>query len=200
MRKGYALILSALLLAFSSFSMPPVLADIDYRSVLDEDMRDVQVPIPMECRVPNRSGDQCVWCSLECLSKYHKIEAGSHLTDTYKNSTDGKEVRRVLDGLSIKYTMQAEGNKDVKILEDACAKGWGASVGLSGVHMVNVVHFKGDVVKVIDNADSTLKIRTWTKDQFFKRWDGWTVILVPPNDKPSTQAPLPPRPPSSVKN
>jgi hypothetical protein len=204
MRKRYALILGALLLFFCPISacMPQVAAQVDFSSIFD-DTDGVQVPIPMNCRVPNRSGSQCVWCSIECLSKYHKIETTSHLTDKYKHATGGGEVRRVLDSLGVKYTMQSEGNRDTQMLEDACAKGWGAGVGLNGTHMVNIVHFKGDVVKVIDNSDPGLGIRTWSKDQFLNRWDGWVIVMIPPGppggQTPGQNLPLAPRPPSSIK-
>lgn len=203
MRKGYALILSVLLLFCPTVARTQVSTQPDLLESLVEpnDTEGVQVPIPMNCRVPNRSGSQCVWCSIECLSKYHKIEVTSHLTDKYKRATGGNEVRRVLDGLGVKYIMQAEGNKDTRILEDACSKGWGAGVGLRGTHMVNLVHFKDDTVKIIDNSDSSLKIRTWSKDQFMKAWDGWIVVMIPPNqpDGQAPNVPLAPRPPSSVK-
>lgn len=168
---------------------------------LADDTVDVQVPIPMECRVGNRSGSQCVWCSLECLARYHHVEAAMHLTDVHKGTAGSGNVKSVLDSLGVKYQQQQ--NRDTKFLEDICVKGWGAGVGLNGTHMVNVVHFKDDVVKIIDNSDSSLRIQTWTRAQFIQRFDGWVVTLIPSQSPKPPQSgqpiQLPPRPPSSIR-
>jgi len=206
MRKGFlALILGVSL--FLGFAIPvlqvPARADI---VKVSDDTDGVQVPIPMSCRVYNRSGSQCVWCSIEVLARYHKIEALYTLTQKYKHATGGGEVSRVLNRLNIKYTMQDEGERNTQILIDACEKGWGAGVGLHGTHMVNVVHFKDGVVKIIDNSDSSLSIRSMSMNQFLRAWDGWVVVLVPPTPPTPPQPPkepkdeLIPRPPSAIKD
>ena len=64
--------------------------------------------------------------------------------------------------------------------------------------MINVIHFKDGVVKVIDNSDPTLKVQTWTESYFMRRYDGWAITLVPP-EKPIDNNPMTPRPPSSIK-
>lgn len=209
LRKSFlAFFLSASL--FLGITVPTLqpLARADIIKAAD-DTDGVQVPIPANCRVYNRSGSQCVWASLEVLARYHKISELYTLTQKYKHATGGGEVRRVLNGLHIKYIMQDEGEYDTQILVDACAKGWGAGVGLHGTHMVNVVHFKDGVVKIIDNSDSSLKIRTLSMNQFLRSWDGWVVVLIPPNPPEPPQKSLPPkvpedelkpRPPSSIKD
>jgi hypothetical protein len=131
-------------------------------------------------RTYNRTGVQCVWCSISTLAKYQGITAAANLTDRYKSQSHEGEVRRVLDGLGVKYKMQSTGNRDTKILKDACAKRWGAAVGLRGVHMINVVHFEGGQVKTIDNCDSKLSVRTQSEREFLAAWDGWAVVLIPP--------------------
>jgi hypothetical protein len=206
MRKLFALLLGVSLIFTPTFAAPMQAQVETYKLLAQDDTQGVQVPIPMNCRVPNKSGSQCVWCSIQTLGQYHKIESLCNLTDKYKSSTSEGPVRRVLDSLNIQYKMQSEGNKDTQILIDACSKGWGAGVGLNGTHMVNIVHFSKSeaVVKIIDNSDSSLKIQTWQMDQFMKRWDGWTVVIVPvnspPKNPPANSPDLQPRPPSQIKD
>jgi hypothetical protein len=140
----------------------------------------LQVPVAQDARAYNRSGVQCVWCSLETLARYQGIAAASKLTDRYKGQSHEGEVRRVLDGLGVRYRMQSIGNKNPQILKDACTKRWGACVGMRGVHMINVVHFEGGTVKTIDNCDSKLSVRTLSEKEFLSSWDGWAVVLIPP--------------------
>lgn len=141
---------------------------------------DLQCPIAPEMRTYNQTGVQCVWCSLSTLAKYQGIAAACALTDRYKGQSDEGQVRRVLDSLGIRYRMQSAGRKDPRILQEACSRRWGACVGLRGQHMINVVHYAEGVVKVIDNSDRTLAIRTLSERDFLALWDGWAVVLIPP--------------------
>jgi len=200
MRKWTFLSLLTFLVAVLPLNAQPAF-DVPSAIVRVDDAEGVQVPIPMSCRVPNRTRYQCVWCSIECLARYHKIPEASHLTDDHKGKTGGGEVRQVLNRLGIKYQQQYEGNYDKKLLIDACAKGWGAGVGVNGNHMINLVHYKDGVVKVIDNSDRSLRIQTWTEQQFLQHWDGWVITLVPPGSPGDGVAPPPlaPRPPSAIR-
>jgi hypothetical protein len=121
-----------------------------------------------------------VWCSISTLAKYLGIPAAAHLTDRYKGQSHEGEVRRVLDGLGVRYRMQSSGNHDPQILKDACAKRWGACVGLRHRHMVNVVHYADGVVKFINNCDRSLSVRQLSEREFLSQWDGWAIVLLPP--------------------
>jgi hypothetical protein len=143
--------------------------------------RDIQVFVLKEHRVRNRSGSQCVWCSLECLARLHGIEKASHLTDRYKGTAGPGDVRFVLGSYGVAYQMRVgEQGKDKKFLKVCCENGWGACVGVHGSHMINVVHYRDGIVKVIDNSDPELRVQEWTEQRFLNAWDGWAVTLVPP--------------------
>jgi hypothetical protein len=45
--------------------------------------------------------------------------------------------------------------------------------------MLNCIHYDPEtkVVKVIDNADRSLSVQTWTWEKFHSRWDGWCYII-----------------------
>jgi hypothetical protein len=141
----------------------------------------LQVPVAADQRTYNRTGVQCVWCSLATLAKYQgHPSAAQRLTERYKSQAGPGQVRSVLDGLGIRYRMQATGNKDPQLLKDACAKRWGACVGLRGAHMINVVHYAGGQVGILDNCDRTLSVRMQAEASFLAAWDGWAVVLIPP--------------------
>jgi hypothetical protein len=141
----------------------------------------LQVPVAADQRTFNQTGVQCVWCSLATLAKYQDHSAAAQkLTERYKSQAGPGQVRAVLDGLGIRYRMQEPGRKDAQVLRDACAKRWGVAVGLRGAHMVNVVHYAGGQVGVLDNCDRTLSVRMQAEAAFLAQWDGWAVVLIPP--------------------
>jgi ABC-type bacteriocin/lantibiotic exporter with double-glycine peptidase domain len=141
---------------------------------------DLQVPVATDQRTYNQTGVQCVWCSISTLAKYQGITAAANLTDRYKGQSHEGEVKRVLDGLGVKYKMQSSGNRDPKILKDACARRWGAAVGMGGTHMINVVHYAEGQVGIIDNCDRSLSVKKLSEQDFLRRWDGWAIVLIPP--------------------
>lgn len=141
----------------------------------------VQVSIPMECRVFNQTGSQCVWASLEALARAHKIHAASRLTDTYKSESLPHPTSAVLQNLGVKHYMIHPGKQNRLFLQTACSNGWGAAVGLGMRHAVVVVHFKDGLVGLIDNSDPTLEVKIWTEEKFMKHWDGWALCLEPPS-------------------
>jgi hypothetical protein len=167
---------------FNKFNM---IAPVEPKGI-DPEMFDVQVPIAKENRAFNVSGVQCVWCSLQNLAKHHKETRLYDLTDKYKHATGPAYVGRVLDSRGVKYKQVYSGKQaGVNFIKEyVTKKKLGVGVGVNNIHMINVVHFdetKG-VVKVIDNGGpNALKIQTWTVDQFTQRFDGWAVVIFPPN-------------------
>lgn len=136
-----------------------------------------QVRIRARHRVRNRTGVQCVWASLECLARHHNIQPAMNLTSTYTGVSDPYRTIPVLNGLGVGYIMVIPGRQRPDLLRDACAKGWGAAVGLSHRHVVTVIHYKDGVVKVIDNLDPELRVQDWSEQHFLARWDGWMIVL-----------------------
>jgi hypothetical protein len=59
----------------------------------------------------------------------------------------------------------------------------GVLLGVPG-HAMVLVHYDEEkgIVKYINNSDDELKVRTWTMEEFNKRWDGWICIVYADND------------------
>ena len=49
---------------------------------------------------------------------------------------------------------------------------------------MTLVHYdeQKQIVKYINNSDSSLKIRTWTMDEFNRRWEGWICVVYADKD------------------
>ncbi len=155
---------------------------------IDPELVDVQVPIPKEMRVYNKSGMQCVWSTIEMLSKYNNIPKGKDITLTHKNATGPREVKYVLESRGIKFKQTIR--KDEDMLEEYVTKRkLGVGVGVNhGSHMILVCHFDkvNKIVKVIDNSDRQLRIQTWTLDQFRQKWSDWVLVILPEGHEEKT--------------
>ena len=153
---------------------------------VDPQFTDVDVKIPQSMRIYNKSGNQCVWCSLEMLGRHNGSKGCEGLTDVYKDATGSGEVRRVLTQRNVKF-LQVENRRDYSFIKkwvNTEKKGVGIGVGH---HMVLVCGFKeNQFVKVIDNANSKLPIETWSWDKFTRRFDGWAIVVLGDNDSVPT--------------
>lgn len=145
-----------------------------------------QCQVPVECRVYNETGCQCVWNTIETLARTHKIEKLYGLCKRQRGYACSGSVNQELIPLlgSSKYYHNPEGNTgNLVFVKQACANGWGCCVGLgngSGSwHAITIVHYKDGVVKFIDNVDRSLSVRTMTEDRFRSRWNGWALALDP---------------------
>ena len=151
----------------------------------DPELVDVHVPIPKEMRVYNKSGSQCVWCTIEMLAKFNDIKGAKDLTLTYKHATGPREVARVLNGRGVKFKQTIR--KDEDMLEEyVMRRKLGVGVGVNhGSHMILVCHFdrQAKIVKVIDNSDRSLRVQTWTLDQFRRKWSDWVLVILPDNEQ-----------------
>lgn len=153
---------------------------------VEPDCVGVQVPIPKDCRVYNKSGSQCVWCSIECLSRYHGVkdiyEGDRRITKTYTWATGPGEVSRVLKGKypTVKWK-QIQNGDTTFIKKYVTDMKLGIAFGIPG-HMLNLVHYDeaAGVVKVIDNGGSkALQVQTWSMSKFRQLWDGWALVVFP---------------------
>lgn len=76
-----------------------------YEGEPDEELKDVMVPIPMKDRVFNKTGIQCVWCSLETIGRYAeepKLIGMTNLSDckSYSSpSSAGNKLRQLKSAL-----------------------------------------------------------------------------------------------------
>lgn len=144
-----------------------------------DDTVDLQVPIPRDCRIPNRTGSQCVWSSHETLARYAYITPLYDLTrrPEYGGRAGSASAASMLHKFRVNYQMTVV--KDFSLLERACAiEHRGVAFDVPG-HMMTMVHFDkvAGVVKYIDNSDSTLSVRTMSMETFKKQWCGWAVVI-----------------------
>lgn len=155
---------------------------------IETDCIGVQVPIPKDCRVFNKSGSQCVWCSIESLARYHGIkelyEGNTRITKTYTWATSPAEVKRVLNNNygTVKWKQIQNGDRNF-IKKYVSEMKLGIAFGIPG-HMLNLVHYdeKNDTVKVIDNVGpKALQVQTWSIKKFNQMWDGWGLVVFPQN-------------------
>ncbi len=168
---------------------PPITPPAPPPAPVEPDCVGVQVPIPKDCRVFNKSGSQCVWCSIECLGRYHKVrelyEGDRRLTLKYTWATGPAEVQRVLSSNypTVKWK-QVQSKSELRnfIKTYVTEKKFGVGIGIPG-HMLNLVHYdeQAKVVKVIDNCGpKALQVQYWSMDKFDRLADGWVLTVFPP--------------------
>jgi hypothetical protein len=142
-----------------------------------------EVNIPIECRVSNQPPGRCGWCALETLGRHQQIKSLIGLTESNARQARQEDLVQVLNALHIGYRIQYRGEFDTDILRQAVQKNHGAVVGFrelrpgAGGHIVTLVDFGPDEVRVIDPNDSDHRVRTLTLDRFLYWWDGFALVL-----------------------
>ncbi len=147
-----------------------------------------EVFIPLACRVANRPPGRCGWCSVETLGRHHRIKPLYGLTERHDCVAGPGDLTVTLDGLGVRYRLQARGERDLALLRSACRDGLGAVVGFrplfpgGGGHIVTLVDFGDDFVKVLDPNDQDGRVRTMPRERFLYWWDGFALVLQAPRD------------------
>lgn len=148
---------------------------------------DIQCPVPLEDRVPNFTGIQCVWSSIEMLGRW--AEEPKLMNPPLTSRSDCKSfsgpasAARKLDALGVHFeqtTNRREGREMIKMaMEEGRACLWGVPH-----HAMVLIHYdeENDVVKWVDNSDRSLKIQTCNIDRFEDRWSGWVLVLYADRD------------------
>jgi hypothetical protein len=162
---------------------PAYVSDAD-----DENLENVQSPIPMKDRVPNRTGIQCVWASIEVIGRWAEEPklVNPPLTSRAecKSYSSPTLAAKELTTLGVKFE-QTYGDKaaGVKLIKKAMEEGRGCLWGVPG-HAMDLIHYdeEKNVVKWIDNSDSRLAVQTTTVDKFKERWDSWVLVIYADKD------------------
>jgi hypothetical protein len=155
----------------------------------ENELEGVQSPIPMECRVRNYTGTQCVFSSLECLARWAELKAllePEPLTSragcrSYSSPTDAASK---LTNFGVKFENEyKDRGKAIQLLKKAMAEGRGALMDVPG-HAIVICHYdeEAGVVKIIDNSDRSLKVQTWTMAKFKDKWGGWIMVVYAEKD------------------
>ncbi len=152
--------------------------------LIDFELIGLQVPVPKNIRIYNKTGSQCVWCTAQMLGTYHNVKGAEGLTDQYKHATGPGEFNKVMTARNIKFK-QVTGH-DLDFLEEwVTKKKMGCGIGVNNTHVILVCDFqRGKQVKIIDNSDRTLKVQTWTWDKFMRNFTGWVFVILP-DDNPA---------------
>ncbi len=143
-----------------------------------------EVNISLDCRVSNLPPGRCGWCALETLGRHQHIKSLIGLTEKNARQARPEDLIQVLNDKVIDYRIQNRGNYDTEILRQAMQKNHGAVVGFrelrpgAGGHIVTLVDFGLDEVRVIDPNDSDGRVRTLSRDRFLYWWDGFVLVLT----------------------
>jgi hypothetical protein len=144
-----------------------------------------EVNIDAAFRMKNRPPGRCGWCAVETLGRHHRIKCLFGLVEDHDSTANPEDLTALLDKLKVRYKLQVRGERDTAILRASCADGLGAVVGFrplyegGGGHIVTLVEYTADTVKVIDPNDQDGRVRTMTTDRFLHWWDGFTLVLQP---------------------
>jgi hypothetical protein len=157
----------------------------EYEGVEDDDLEGVMVPIPMKNRVFNYTSIQCVWVSIEALGRYaeEKKLIGLNEDPECKSYSSPSSASNKLKKLNVKFEQTISKFDRSLIIKSVVEERRGCLFAVPG-HAMVLVHYdeKKGIVKYFNNSDSTLKIRTWTMQEFNKRWDGWILAIYADND------------------
>jgi hypothetical protein len=125
---------------------------------------------------------------LETLGRHLQLEALYGLTDNNPSRCSPRTLRSALRKIGVGFRIQYPGNYDETILRDAIKRDLGAAVGLrelnpgDGGHIVTLVDFADDTVRIIDSNDKSRRTRTLGREAFLDRWDGFALVLDPPDN------------------
>lgn len=163
----------------------------DYFSGIPEEdeMQDVQCPIPMECRVRNYTRIQCVFSSLECLARWaecSQLLEPEPLTSRpgCKQRSDPRDAAAKLENFGVKFENSYRSKEEsLKLLKRAMKEGRGALMDVPG-HAIVICHYdeQQGIVKIIDNSDRSLRIQTWPIEKFNRLWGGWIMVIYADED------------------
>jgi hypothetical protein len=154
----------------------------------EESPTDIQCPIPISDRVPNRTGVQCVWASIEMIGRWAEEPKlmNPPLTSRRecKSYSSPSLAASVLHSLNIKFE-QSFGNPEdgIRLIKKAMTEHRGCLWGVPG-HAMVIVHFdeEKNIFKWVDNSDRTLKVQTSNMKYFERMWDTWVLVIYADHD------------------
>jgi hypothetical protein len=144
-----------------------------------------EVHIAAVCRIKNRPPGRCGWCALETLARHHRLKALYGISSHNASRCSMNDMETALEGTGVKYRIQYRGDRDPALLHYASEKALGAAIGFrelypgAGGHIVTLIDFSQEGVKVIDPNDQDGRIREMSLDRFLYWWDGFALVLEP---------------------
>lgn len=161
----------------------------DYDSVRGEiEPDDVQCPIPMDNRVRNHTGTQCVFSSIEMLGRWAeepKLINPPITSDSKCRSYSGpSHAASQLTRLGVKFEQSYQKRSEgIALIKKAMKEKRGCLWGVPG-HAMVLIHYSEEEDRVcwVDNSDRTLKVQTTTVASFKRRWDSWVLVIYPDDE------------------
>tara|TARA_Y100000034_G_C6883569_1_gene405315 strand:- start:351 stop:1136 length:786 start_codon:yes stop_codon:yes gene_type:complete len=155
---------------------------------IEPDLDSLQCPIPMEHRVRNHTGIQCVYSSTEALGRWAEEKKLTDPPMTSRSDCKGYSGPSALASRLNKLGVRFEqSNRDraagLALIKKAMAEGRGCLWGVPG-HAMVLCHFSEEEDRVcwFDNSDRSLKIQTTTVEKFKRRWDSWVCVIYADDD------------------
>ena len=142
-----------------------------------------EVKIAAACRVKNRPPGRCGWCAVETLARHLHIKKLHGITRANATRTNIEDLEETVVEAGVAYRIQRPGSFGTTILSDAVNEGLGAAVGFrelrpgAGGHIVTLIDFSDEEVRVIDPNDRDGRTRTMSRDRFLYWWDGFALVL-----------------------
>jgi hypothetical protein len=142
-----------------------------------------EVRIAASCRVKNRPPGRCGWCAVETLGRHLGLKQLHGIARTHATRTTLWDLEQALGEAGVGYRIQRPGWVGTTILSEAVSEGLGAAVGFrelypgAGGHIVTLVDFTDEEVRVIDPNDRDGRTRTMSLDRFLYWWDGFALVL-----------------------
>jgi len=154
-----------------------------YYSFADEPALDtLQCPIPMECRVKNHTGIQCVFSSIEMLGRWAEckelIDPPITSRSDCKSYSGPSDAGGKLKRFGVKFEQTTDRTEGLKLIKKAMAEGRGCLWGVPG-HAMVLVHYSEEEDRVcwVDNSDYSLKVQTTNIAGFNRRWSDWILVV-----------------------
>ena len=144
-----------------------------------------EVNIATKSRIKNQPPGRCGWCALETLARHQHLTSLYGLTEKNARCARPEDLEEVLIEADVDYRVQHRGSFGTKILRDAVREDRGAVVGFrerspgGGGHIVTLVEFGPEEVRVIDPNDADCRVRTMSRERFMYWWDGFALVLNP---------------------
>jgi hypothetical protein len=142
-----------------------------------------EVQIASACRVRNLPPGRCGWCVVETLARHLQIKSLHGITETHAWRSNLDDLEGLVAEAGVSYRLQRPGSFSTAILADAVGRGLGVAVGFkelqpgAGGHIVTLIDFTDDHVRVIDPNDQDGRTRTMSRDRFLYWWDGLALVL-----------------------
>ena len=149
----------------------------------DDELEGVQCPVPMEDRVRNYTGIQCVFSSIEMLGRWAEEEklinppiTSRSNCKSYSGPNDAANKLRNI-GVTFEQSYRSR-EKGLELIRRAMADGRACLFGVPG-HAMVLCHFdeENNVVRWVDNSDRSLRMQKSTVDWFLRRWDSWVLVV-----------------------